>query len=131
MAPSMATRRWKQWRGKCSLLIEAKCKTNRIEFFKPSQSLRDVMQGNQWRSRNPRDIGLRERIVLFGRFVAEKLLEGHVRPGGEAPSFVFFHFDGDHAWQDRHLTKDAIVADFEDFIRRRVSPAVMLHAPRQ
>jgi len=115
------------------LLVEAKCRTERIDFFKPSKSLRDVMHGNQWRSRNPKDIGLRERIVLFGRFIAGKLLEGLIRPDVEAPSFVFFHFDGDHAWQERHLTKDDIVADFEDFIRRRVIPAIdrALHKQRE
>src|SRR4051812_16504817 len=70
-------------------LVEANCSTDRIEFFKPSQSLRNVMQGNQWRSRNPRAIGLREKIVLFGRFIAEKLLEGQIRPDVEMPGFVF------------------------------------------
>jgi hypothetical protein len=114
------------------LLIEAKCRRNRVAFARPSQFARDAMQGNQWRSRNPKGIGLRDRIVLFGRFVAEKLLEGHIRPDVEAPGFVFFHFDGDHAWQDRHLTKDEKVADLEEFLRRQVIPAIdgALHKQR-
>jgi len=106
------------------LLVEAKCKTVRIDFSKPSQSLRDVMQGNQWRSRNPKRIGLRDGIISLGRFIAEKLLEGQIRPDVEAPSFVLFHFDGDHTWKERHLTKDEIVADFDDFIQRRITPAI-------
>jgi hypothetical protein len=113
------------------LLVEANCRMNRIEFSKPSQGLRDVMQGNQWRSRNPKGIGLQDRIVSLGRFVAEKLLEGHIRPDVEAPCFVFFHFDGDHAWQDRHLTNDEKVAHLEDFIRRRVIPAIDRALQRQ
>jgi len=115
------------------LVIEENCRTNRIDFLKPSQSLRGVMYGNQWRSRNPRDIGFRERIILFGRFIAEKLLEGHVRPEAVTPSFVFFHFDGDHAWQDRHLTEEEKVADLEEFIQRRVTPALdrALHKQRE
>jgi hypothetical protein len=114
------------------LLVDATCKTNRIEFSRPSQNLRGVMHGNQWRSRNPKDIGLRERIVLFGRFIAEKLLEGHIRPAVEAPSFVFFHFDGDHAWRDRHLAEGEKVADLEDFLQRQVVPAIdrALHKQR-
>jgi hypothetical protein len=114
-------------------LVEARCRMNRIDFPKPSQILRGVMHGNQWRSRNPKDTGLRSRIVLFGRFVAEKLLEGHTRPDAEAPGFVFFHFDGDHAWQDRHLTRDEKVADLQDFLRRQVIPAIdgALHRQRE
>jgi hypothetical protein len=76
---------------------------------------------------------LRERIVLFGRFVAEKLLEGHIWPDTGTPSFVFFHFDGDHTWQNRHLTEDGKVADLKEFIQRRVTPALdrALHKQRE
>jgi len=114
-------------------LIERTSRTDRIEFFKPGQRLRDVMQGNQWRSRNPKSIGLRNQIIDLGRFIAAKVLEGQVRPDVDAPSFVFFHFDGDHPWQDRRRANDDKVADLQEFIRRQIIPAIdrALHRQRE
>jgi hypothetical protein len=106
-------------------LIDGEHRADRVGVVRPNQLARDVMKGNQWRARNPKDIGLRQRIVVFGRFVAAKLLERE--------SFVLLHFDGDHAWADRRLAEDEKVADFVDFVSRRVVPALdhALHEQRR
>jgi hypothetical protein len=106
------------------LLVEPGCSTNRVAFVAPSKVARDVMAGNQWRSSHPKDIGLRNRITLFARFLADKLLEGHLPPGRDAPCFVFMHFDGDHAWADRDLAKGEKVADLASFFARHAVPAL-------
>jgi len=115
------------------LLVEPKCRTDRVEIVKPDKLVREVMQGNTWQAAAPKDLGLRKRIITFGKFVAAKLLEGHAPPHLDAPGFVFFHFDGDHLWKHRHLADDEKIAALTTFLAHRVVPAIdhALHEQRR
>lgn len=113
-------------------LVDEQVGSHRIQFVAPSKDARRVMTGNQWRSKNPKDLGLRQRIVTLGRVIAAKLLEGDIPP--VAPQgFVFLHFDGDHAWERRGRARAEKIADLADFLRAHVLPALdhALHEQRR
>ena len=106
------------------LLVDATSRTHLISFVPRGKEAREVMSGNKWQGIETGDIGLRSRIVRFGRTIAAQLLE-------RAPQgFVFFHFDGDHCWRDRHLAKEEKIAKLTNFLKSRVAPAVD-HALRE
>lgn len=94
-------------------LLDPHYRSHLVAFRPADDAQRKVMQGNRWKSRNPRD---RARIVLLGRAIAALLLQE------EVPGFVLFHIDGDVPWSRRAESDN--VQQFDGFLRDYVLPAL-------
>ncbi len=75
-------------------LVDSRCQTNRIEPEPLDTEAARALKGAGWKSTNRRDL---PKLVSLRRSIANKLVESTVSVSG----FVFFHIDGDTAWERR------------------------------
>jgi hypothetical protein len=88
-------------------------------FEPPEGSLREVLSGNRWKSRQPRD---RASIINLAEVIAGHL----VRP----KAFVLFHFDGDRAHSQRSQSENvnAFETRFRSIVEQMLmSPPLLRH----
>jgi hypothetical protein len=75
-------------------LVDPGCRTNRIEVNPLDTKAARALKGAGWKSTSRRDL---PNIVSLRQTIASKLVEGTASVAG----FVFFHIDGDTAWERR------------------------------
>lgn len=100
---------------KMLLLVDERCRKNRIEFEPQNERSREATRGMAWRSTKPED---RPKLIDLGRTIAAQLLEGDDEPG-----FVLFHFDGDCPWSKRKKGFKSL-EKFETFVLQFVENVV-------